>query len=63
MKMKSIYELTPIQECKDCPYRNSQLRKDLTQNPRMAVVLPIDFTKSCNLQYCLVDKSTIRKLE
>ncbi|MBS3066551.1 hypothetical protein J4205_01890 [Candidatus Pacearchaeota archaeon] len=54
--MSSIYENTPLEECKDCSYRLSRLKRDLEKGSGVEISsLPKFNSYSCNWVYCGLD--------
>ncbi|MBS3072662.1 hypothetical protein J4477_02415 [Candidatus Pacearchaeota archaeon] len=53
--IESPYEMTPLPECYDCPYRISSL-----QNERWLrvtrYVQPVTNIKSCQKDYCIIER-------
>ncbi|MEK6878516.1 MAG: hypothetical protein AABY22_02860 [Nanoarchaeota archaeon] len=56
--MNYWYEQTPIQECRDCPYRDDKLCEEFTNKeygPRAAITVRISGVMACRKESCLLD--------
>lgn len=53
--IESLYELTPLPECFDCPYRISSLENEKWLKVTR-YVQPVPIIKSCQKDYCTIER-------
>ena len=61
VKMRYFYESTPLPECKNCSYRGTRLNDEMIRGSTPRVLCPISMERSCNQDYCLIDRPASKK--